>query len=96
MRLTTAQYETLQAIEDLISEVGYPPTLREIMRRCGLKSPAPVQARIDGLLDAGVISCVPKAARTLQVLIPSAEFNLAGRTKGDRVPRYQQKGAIAK
>lgn len=95
MQLTTAQYETLQAIEDLISEVGYSPSLREIMLRCGLKSPAPVQSRIDGLISAGAISCVPKASRTLQVLVPSAQFDLASRVKGDRVPRYQQKESIA-
>ncbi len=95
MRITEAQYETLQAIEDLISECGYPPTIRAIMFHCGLKSPAPVQSRINGLIEAGALTSDDGKARTLKVLVPSAAFIQVDRAKGDRVQRYQRSEAIA-
>jgi repressor LexA len=94
-KITEAQYETLKAIEKFIKANGFSPTVRELVEILGLRSPAPVQSRIDGLILANVATAVTGRARTLQVLVPSIQFAKIDRERGDRVQRYQRKGAIA-
>jgi repressor LexA len=94
-KITEAQYETLKAIERFIKANGFSPTVRELVEILGLRSPAPVQSRIDGLIVAGVATAVTGRARTLQVLIPSSQFTKISRERGDRVQRYQRKEEFA-
>jgi SOS-response transcriptional repressor LexA len=87
-QITEKHYQTLQAIESFIAENGLSPTIRELMNFHGLSSPAPVQSRLDALSLAGAISSLPQKARTIKVLIPSSEYEKAGKL-------YQRQGAIA-
>lgn len=82
MQITTIKqinFETLQAIEDIISEQNYPPSYRQLMLRLGLKSPAPVQYRLNVLIEAQIISVTPGHSRSLQVLMPSTQFKKVGK-----------------
>lgn len=48
--------------------VGYPPTVREIQRGCGLGSTSVVSYHLARLRAAGAIDFVDGAARTVRVL----------------------------
>ena len=66
--LTNAQYELYQWIEEYISEFQHSPSIRQMMKAMGLKSPAPIQSRLKHLQDKGLISWQEGKARTLKLL----------------------------
>ncbi len=66
--LTNAQYELYQWIEDYINEFQHSPSIRQMMKAMGLKSPAPIQSRLKHLQDKGLISWQEGKARTLKLL----------------------------
>ena len=76
--LNQIHLDTLQAIEDIRSEQNYSPSYRQLMLRLGLKSTAPVQYRLNVLIEAGIISVTPGHSRSLQVLVPSTQLEKVG------------------
>lgn len=69
--------QILRAIQDFVKEYGYPPTIREIGRRVGLKSTKAVKVHLDNLSRNGSINKVPSKARGLQ--IQPARIPIVGR-----------------
>lgn len=67
-KLSTRQ----QAIYDFIctysAEHGYPPSVREIGREVGLKSPSTVHMHLNSLEELGLIRRDPKKPRTIEVV----------------------------
>jgi len=73
--LTSAQNQLLEWIKDYINSYNYSPSIRQMMKGMGLKSPAPIQSRLKHLQDKGYISWQEGRARTLQ-LINELENNI--------------------
>lgn len=67
MRITKAQRRVLEAIDSLTRENGYPPTMREIMERCGLKNVSTIYHHIDNLLEKGVLEKDRYKSRTVRI-----------------------------
>jgi SOS-response transcriptional repressor LexA len=55
--------EALLAFGDLASELGYPPSVRDLGARLGLSSTSPVQRRIAALRSKGLITSPHAAVR---------------------------------
>jgi hypothetical protein len=53
--LTDAELAVLAAVEDLLLEKGYAPTLREIAERAGWKSTGSISQYLDRLRSRGVL-----------------------------------------
>jgi repressor LexA len=66
--LTPKQQELLDWIAEFIDKNGFSPTVREMMRGVGLKSPAPVQARLDILKKKGWVRWVHRQTRTVRIV----------------------------
>jgi len=73
--LTSAQNQLLEWIKDYINSYNYSPSIRQMMKGMGLKSPAPIQSRLKHLQEKGYISWQEGRARTLQ-LINELENNI--------------------
>lgn len=54
----------LEAIAELTARAGYPPTVKEIAVRVGLRQSSDVDQQIEALLRKGLISRVANRART--------------------------------
>lgn len=67
-RPTKKQYELLKYIEQFISEKGYGPSYREIMRGCNYSSVATVAAHVKNLAAAGKLLKNGRSARSLEVI----------------------------
>ena len=65
--LTDAQSELLHWIKDYIKNFQHSPSIRQMMKAMGLKSPAPIQSRLKHLQEKGFISWQEGMARTLQI-----------------------------
>jgi SOS-response transcriptional repressor LexA len=87
--ITKVAFETLQAIEAFVTENQFSPTVRELMVIHGLVSPAPVQSRLNQLIEAEVVSIVANKARTMQVIHGSARFAPIYRNHRDTVAKYK-------
>lgn len=59
---------TLQAIERLSAEQGYPPSVRELCEAVGRTSPATVHWHLEHLRRDGLIVSNPGQPRTLTVV----------------------------
>lgn len=66
--LTTKQKELLQAIEWFIDKNCYSPTMRELAKMLGGKSPSTIQNQLYELERKKYISTVPGKSRTIKVL----------------------------
>ena len=55
IRLTDAEFAIFTAVEDLLLEKGYAPTLLEIAERVGWKSTGSVSQYLDRLRSRGVL-----------------------------------------
>jgi len=66
--LTEAQQELYDWLEEYISQHHYAPSIRQMMRAMNLKSPAPVQSRLDHLREKGYITWTDGKARTYRIL----------------------------
>lgn len=58
----------LEAIETLIEDQGYSPSVRQIGKHMGLTSPSTVHHHLKKLADDGYIKHNPKIARSIVVL----------------------------
>lgn len=65
--LTEAQQELYDWLVEYIRENQYPPSIRQMMKAMGLKSPAPVQSRLEHLRTKGYIQWTEGKARTIQL-----------------------------
>jgi repressor LexA len=66
--LTTAQKELFDWLVEYIRQNQHSPSIRQMMRAMGLKSPAPVQSRLDHLKKKGYIAWEEGQARTIRLL----------------------------
>lgn len=66
--LTEAQQELYDWLVTYIRDNQHSPSIRQMMRAMGLKSPAPIQARLDHLRKKGWIDWDEGKARTVRIL----------------------------
>ena len=66
--LTDAQNELYAWIKNYVKDFQHSPSIRQMMKAMGLKSPAPIQSRLKHLQEKGYISWQEGKARTMQVL----------------------------
>ena len=66
--LTPAQKELYYWLVHQMNQNRYSPSIREMMRAMRLKSPAPVQARLERLRKKGYVTWIDGKARTLKLL----------------------------
>lgn len=65
--LTKRQQEVLCGIRLIFQETGYPPTVRELGERLGLRSSCTVQRHLEALERKGFIRRSPTKARTIEI-----------------------------
>jgi len=66
--LTQAQNELYRWIKDYLHDYQHSPSIRQMMKAMGLKSPAPIQSRLKHLQEKGYISWQEGKARTMQIV----------------------------
>ena len=66
--LTSAQNQLLEWIKDYVQNFHHSPSIRQMMKGMGLKSPAPIQSRLKHLQEKGYITWQEGRARTLQLV----------------------------
>ena len=66
--LTEAQDELFNWLRAYIKEFKHSPSIRQMMKAMGLKSPAPIQSRLKHLQEKGYIFWEEGKARTLQLV----------------------------
>jgi repressor LexA len=66
--LTTAQKELYDWLVEYITTNQHSPSIRQMMRAMDLKSPAPVQSRLEHLKNKGYIGWSEGQARTIRLL----------------------------
>ena len=71
--LTSAQQELFDWLIQYIEQHQHSPSIRQMMQAMGLKSPAPVQSRLEHLRNKGYIDWEAGQARTIRIVHP--QFN---------------------
>jgi repressor LexA len=66
--LTEAQQQLYDWLAEYIRQHQYSPSLRQMMQAMNLKSPAPIQSRLEHLRAKGYIEWTEGKARTLQIV----------------------------
>ena len=66
--LTPAQKELFDWLIEYIRTTQHAPSIRQMMKAMNLKSPAPVQSRLERLRNKGYIDWTDGKARTLRIL----------------------------
>lgn len=66
--LTPAQQELYDWLAEYIRQHQHSPSIRQMMKAMGLKSPAPVQSRLEHLRTKGFIDWTEGRARTIRLL----------------------------
>ncbi len=66
--LTDAQSELYAWIKNYMKDYKHSPSIRQMMKAMGLRSPAPIQSRLKHLQEKGYISWQEGKARTLQIV----------------------------
>ncbi|GBE95140.1 transcriptional repressor LexA [Nostoc cycadae] len=69
-RLTEAQQELYEWLAEYIRTHQHSPSIRQMMQGMNLKSPAPIQSRLEHLRNKGYIEWTEGKARTIRVLHP--------------------------
>jgi repressor LexA len=69
-RLTEAQQELYEWLAEYIRSHQHSPSIRQMMQAMNLKSPAPIQSRLEHLRNKGYIEWTEGKARTIRVLHP--------------------------
>ena len=72
--LTPAQQQLYNWIANFLNQHGHAPSIRQMMDAMGLRSPAPVQSRLQHLRKKGWINWQPGQARTLQLAARTANM----------------------
>ncbi|MBW4591766.1 MAG: transcriptional repressor LexA [Brasilonema angustatum HA4187-MV1] len=67
-RLTEAQKELYEWLAEYIRQYQHSPSIRQMMQAMNLKSPAPIQSRLEHLRNKGYIEWSEGKARTIRVL----------------------------
>jgi repressor LexA len=68
MELTKAQQELYDWLVDYIRDNQHAPSIRQMMQAMNLKSPAPIQSRLEHLRSKGFIEWAEGKARTIKIL----------------------------
>jgi repressor LexA len=68
--LTEAQQQLYDWLVEYIDEHQHAPSIRQMMTAMSLKSPAPVQSRLEHLRNKGYIAWLEGQARTIRILNP--------------------------
>jgi repressor LexA len=68
MELTKAQQELYDWLVDYIRDNQHAPSIRQMMQAMSLKSPAPIQSRLEHLRNKGFIEWAEGKARTIKIL----------------------------
>lgn len=76
--LTPAQQKLYDWLAAFIQDSGYAPSIRQMMQAMGLRSPAPVQSRLQQLKQKGYIEWDEGKARTLRLSPPARGVWLRG------------------
>ncbi|MEL6777408.1 MAG: transcriptional repressor LexA [Cyanobacteria bacterium J06597_16] len=76
--LTTAQQELYDWLVQYIRENRHSPSIRQMMRAMKLKSPAPIQSRLEHLRNKGYIDWTEGKARTIRILNESQGLPILG------------------
>lgn len=66
--LTPAQKELYEWLIEYISSTQHAPSIRQMMKAMNLRSPAPVQSRLERLRNKGYIDWTDGKARTIRIL----------------------------
>jgi repressor LexA len=66
--LTERQRDVLRAIHEIGHETGYPPTVRELCKRIGVRSSCTVQRHLEALQRKGFIRRHATKARTVEII----------------------------
>ena len=66
--LTPAQKELYDWLVEYIKSTQHPPSIRQMMKAMNLRSPAPVQSRLERLRNKGYIDWIDGKARTIRIL----------------------------
>ena len=74
--LTDRQKSVLQIIQEWIKEHGYPPTIREIGKRLGIRSLRGVTTHLDAIAKKGHLSR-QRSARGIRLLVESTASTVA-------------------
>ncbi|MBW4449979.1 MAG: transcriptional repressor LexA [Hassallia sp. WJT32-NPBG1] len=69
-RLTEAQQELYEWLAEYIRSHQHSPSIRQMMQAMNLKSPAPIQSRLEHLRAKGHIEWSEGKARTIRILRP--------------------------
>ncbi|MBE9177758.1 repressor LexA [Oculatella sp. LEGE 06141] len=67
-RLTEVQQQLYDWLVDYIRQNQHSPSIRQMMKAMGLKSPAPIQSRLEHLRAKGYIDWTEGKARTIRLL----------------------------
>ena len=67
MRKKDTKSKILKAIQHFVDDHGYPPSIREIARKIGLKSTKAVKVHLDTLAQQGLIEKVAGQARGIRI-----------------------------
>lgn len=71
--LTEAQQQLYDWLVEYINQNQHAPSIRQMMRAMNLKSPAPVQSRLEHLKAKGYIAWTEGKARTIRIMHPSSQ-----------------------
>lgn len=76
--LTPAQQELYDWLVEYINVNKYSPSIREMMKAMNLRSPAPIQSRLDRIKAKGYIDWIEGQARTMKILQPHGGLPILG------------------
>ena len=71
--LTVAQKELYEWIKEYINVNQHSPSIREMMIAMNLRSPAPIQSRLERIRNKGYIEWTEGQARTIRVIQPQSQ-----------------------
>ncbi len=71
--LTPAQQELYDWLVEYINTNKHSPSIREMMKAMNLRSPAPIQSRLERIRHKGYINWSEGQARTIRILQPNPE-----------------------
>jgi repressor LexA len=69
-RLTEVQQQLYDWLIDYIRQYQHSPSIRQMMKAMGLKSPAPIQSRLEHMRAKGYIDWTEGRARTIRITRP--------------------------
>jgi SOS-response transcriptional repressor LexA len=94
-RPTKKQHELLQYLRQFISEHGYSPSYREIMRGCNYNSVATVALHVKNLIARGHVVKRDKSARSLEVVAKIEESeNVKSNHKHELVKEIEERFSL--